>query len=544
MMRKTIFILSTLLLFATLSSTAQNKPKLVVGIIVDQMRTDYIYRYWDQYSDNGFKRLVNEGFFCKNAHFGYIPTYTGPGHASIYTGASPMVHGIIANDWFDKQLNREVYCSSDETQTAIGIDTESKAGKMAPTRMMAPSLGDAIRISNVFKGKSIGISLKDRGAILPAGHSANAAYWFDYKSGKMISSSYYMTELPKWIKQFNQEKNADRLSKTEWNPLLAIDQYGASTEDKSKYEAALDGSDDPTFPYDVAKAIEKKGYYAFAKTPYGNTFLRKFAEQAIINEDLGYDEYTDLLALSFSSTDILGHAYGPQSVEIQDMYLRLDLEIAQLLESLDQRIGKGQYVLFLTADHAGAQVPQFLKDHKIPADYFETKAFVKGLKDRAKEVFSADSLILSYSNQQVFYNHQKMKEMDIPITVMDELVKNYALAFKGVANVLTTEQMQHPLPQDNFSKLAQNGWNPLRSGDAVIQYMPGWMSYGHKGTTHGSSYAYDTHVPLFFFGFGVNQGVEVNEVDITQIAPTISIISSIAFPDASNHQPIVGVIKN
>ncbi|MDP4663424.1 MAG: alkaline phosphatase family protein, partial [Salibacteraceae bacterium] len=261
-------------------ANAQAKPKLVVGIIVDQMRTDYIYRYWDHYSENGFKRLAREGYFCKNAHFGYIPTYTGPGHASVYTGTSPMVHGIIANDWYDKNLKQEVYCASDESQTAVGIDKNEAAGQMSPSRMMAPSLGDAIRISNIFKGKSIGVSLKDRGAILPAGHSANAAYWLDYKTGKMISSSYYMQDLPKWVTQFNKEKNADALCKEPWTPMLALEYYTQSTEDNTPYEAALDGSGNPTFPYDMAAAVKSKGYYAFAKSPYGNTFLRKFAEQA------------------------------------------------------------------------------------------------------------------------------------------------------------------------------------------------------------------------------------------------------------------------
>ncbi|MDP4687709.1 MAG: alkaline phosphatase family protein [Salibacteraceae bacterium] len=537
-----LLILGSFIAFAQ-HANAQAKPKLVVGIIVDQMRTDYIYRYWDHYSENGFKRLAREGYFCKNAHFGYIPTYTGPGHASVYTGTSPMVHGIIANDWYDKNLKQEVYCASDESQTAVGIDKNEAAGQMSPSRMMAPSLGDAIRISNIFKGKSIGVSLKDRGAILPAGHSANAAYWLDYKTGKMISSSYYMQDLPKWVTQFNKEKNADALCKEPWTPMLALEYYTQSTEDNTPYEAALDGSGNPTFPYDMAAAVKSKGYYAFAKSPYGNTFLRKFAEQALINEDLGDDEFTDLLAISFSSTDIIGHSYGPQSIEIEDTYLRLDLEIEQLLEALDQRVGAGNYVLFLTADHAGAQVPQYLKDHQIPADYFETKAFVEGLKNAFSTAFGVENLMESYSNQQVFYNHDLMREKNISRQSMDETLIRFAMRFKGVSNVLTTEQLQHPLPQDNFSKLAQNGWNPLRSGDAAIQYLPGWMSYSHQGTTHGSSYAYDTHVPLFFFGFGVNQGVELNEVDITQIAPTISIISSIAFPDASNHQPIVGAIK-
>lgn len=541
-MRKQALLALTLTLL-TLASFAQQKPKLVVGIVVDQMRTDYIYRYWNLYSDNGFKRLVNEGYFCKNAHFNYIPTYTGPGHASVYTGTTPMVHGIIANDWHDKISKQEVYCASDSSQKAVGIDPNAEAGQMSPARMMAPSLGDAIRVASVFKGKSVGVSLKDRACILPAGHSANAAYWMDFKTGKMISSTYYMNQLPKWVQQWNNEKHADQLAKDGWNLLLSPEFYNQSTEDNTPYEAALNGSNNPTFPYDMEEAIKKKGYYAFAKSPFGNTFLRQFAEHALISEDLGDDEYTDLLAISFSSTDIIGHSYGPQSMEIEDTYLRLDEELALLMEALDQRVGKGEYVLFLTADHAGAQVPQFMKDNKIPADYFDAKGFTEGLNSVVKTTFSIDGLIESYSNQQIFYNHALMKSNNFSVEQMDAVVREFALSFTGVSNVLTNEQLQHPLPQDNFSKLAQNGWNPLRSGDVVVQYLPGWMSYSHQGTTHGSSYTYDTHVPLFFYGFGVNQGTCVDEVDITQIVPTICIISSIAFPDASNHQPVSGAIK-
>lgn len=536
-MKAIILVLLGLISFQTI---AQNQPKLVVGVVVDQMRMDYIYRYWDKYSENGFKKLMSEGFTCKNAHFNYIPTYTGPGHASIFTGATPMNHGIIANDWYDKASGKEIYCVSDSLRNSIG--TKNKQGKMSPSLLLAPTLGDAFKVSTQFRGKTIGISLKDRGAVLPAGHSADAAYWMDYESGHFISSDHYMSSLPKWVEAFNAEKHADKLAKEGWQTLLALEKYTESTEDNTPYEKIYNKNGYPVFPYDLPQLIKDKGYYAFANSPFGNTIVRQFAEQAIINEDLGEDEFLDLLTISFSSPDMVGHSFGPQSIEIEDTYIRLDLEIAELISSLNERVGEGNYTLFLTADHAAAQVPAYLKDHKIPTDYFETERFESELNAMLVAQFGAGNWVLSFSNQQLFLNHALIDSKVINEEEMLNSIQDFALDFKGVASVLSAKQLQHPLPNDQFASMAQRGWNPLRSGDMVVQFLPGWMSYGHQGTTHGSSYNYDSHVPIMFYGFGVKQGVELNPVDITQIAPTISIITSTAFPMLSDHRPIVNAI--
>lgn len=536
-MKAIILVLLGLISFQTI---AQNQPKLVVGVVVDQMRMDYIYRYWDKYSENGFKKLMSEGFTCKNAHFNYIPTYTGPGHASIFTGATPMNHGIIANDWYDKASGKEIYCVSDSLRNSIG--TKNKQGKMSPSLLLAPTLGDAFKVSTQFRGKTIGISLKDRGAVLPAGHSADAAYWMDYESGHFISSDHYMSNLPKWVKAFNAEKHADKLAKEGWQTLLALEKYTESTEDNTPYEKIYNKNGYPVFPYDLPQLIKDKGYYAFANSPYGNTIVRQFAEQAIINEDLGDDAFLDLLTISFSSPDMVGHSFGPQSIEIEDTYIRLDLEIAELISSLNERIGEGNYTLFLTADHAAAQVPAYLKDHKIPTDYFETERFESELNAMLVAQFGAGNWVLSFSNQQLFLNHALIDSKAINEEEILNSIQDFALNFKGVASVLSAKQLQHPLPNDQFASMAQRGWNPLRSGDVVVQFLPGWMSYGHQGTTHGSSYNYDSHVPIMFYGFGVKQGVELNPVDITQIAPTVSIITSTAFPMLSDHRPIVNAI--
>lgn len=529
------FIIPILFLIC-INLQAQDQPKLVVGIVVDQMRADYIYRYWDKFEEGGFKRMIADGFFCRNAHFNYIPTYTGPGHASIFTGTTPMEHGIIANTWFDKTQNKNVYCVGDSSATSIGSDNDN--GKMSSHRLLAPTLGDAIRISSQFKGKSIGISIKDRGAILPAGHSANAAYWMDYQSGSMITSSAYMNTLPKWVTDFNKRHVADNLAENEWELSLDINRYVESTSDNTTYEKPLIKDQDPVFPYNVKRAISENSYYSFACTPYGNTYLRQFAELCLINEDLGQDKWLDLLTISFSSPDMIGHMFGPQSIEIEDTYIKLDLEIASLLNALDTRVGEDNYIVFLTADHAAAQVPQYLQDNGVRVGYFNSEAYITGLKKSLANKFGVDGLVSHFSNQQIFLNWELLNETQLETELVNQEIRKYSLAFKGIANILSAEQLQHALPPDNFSKLAANGWNPKRSGDIMIQLLPGWMSYGKQGTTHGSSYSYDTHVPVIFYGAGIGKGELVEPIEITRIAPTISVLTRTAFPDASGHEII------
>ena len=530
----------TLLLCGSSLLSLHAQPKLIVGVVVDQMRTDYIYRYWDKYEEDGIKRIMKEGYFCKNAHFNYVPTYTGPGHASIYTGTSPMNHGIIANDWFERQTGDTVYCASDDRYTTIGSSTE--AGQMSPHRMISPGLGDAIRTSTIFKGKSIGISIKDRGAILPAGHSANAAYWVDYSNGSFVSSSYYTDKLPKWLNEFNNAKHPDRLMKNEWKTMLPIGEYTESTADDTPYEIVPATKDKPTFPYNLAAQVKAGSYYAFAASPYGNTYLRMLAEKVLTEEKLGQDEHTDLLAISFSSTDMVGHAFGPQSIEMEDTYLRFDREVALLLNMLDEQVGAGNYTLFFTADHAAAQVPAFLKDQNIPAGTLNSISFRKQLSAYLNKKLGSGNWIRNYSNQQVFLNHDFLDQKGINAEVVVDQIRAFALNHEAVSGVYSKDELRAPIPSNRFTTLAQNGWNQSRSGDVLIQYKPGWIAFRDRGTTHGSSYNYDTHVPILFYGYGVTHGESIQPVDITQIVPTICLISSIAFPDASDIRPISGVL--
>jgi len=532
-----------LLLFATIALSAQvqfTRPKLVVGIVVDQMRHDYIYRYWDRYGKGGFKRLVSEGYFFRNTHYNYVPTYTGPGHASIYTGATPAAHGIISNEWYSKDTGKDVYCTEDKDAKPVG--SESKAGMMSPKNMLTTTMGDELKLATGGRSKVFGISLKDRSSILPAGHSANGAFWFDGSSGKFISSSHYMKELPAWLNDFNSRQLAKSYLEQGWNTLYALASYTASIADDNAYEGAPNKKERPVFPYDYKAQLDKNTYDIIRATPYGNTITKDLALACLNGEQLGKGAETDMLCISFSSTDYVAHAHGPRSVEIEDMYLRLDKDLEDLLKALDAQVGKGNYVLFLTADHGGCDVPKYLQDLKIPAGYFDEKSMEKALKGFCKEQFG-DTLLLSLSNQQVFLNESKMAAMKLDRVEVEQQLANYLLSIKGVSEAYPSSALRYENYTDNnFKYLVQKGYNHVRSGNVAFTLNPAWMEAMKTGTTHGASYSYDTHVPLIFFGTGIPKGSSARKINIVDIAPTISTLLHISFPNGTLGLPLQEII--
>ncbi|HLT51599.1 MAG TPA: alkaline phosphatase PafA, partial [Arenibacter sp.] len=446
-------------------------PKLVVGIVVDQMRYDYLTRFWDQYGEGGFKRLVNEGFNCKNNHFNYAPTYTAPGHASVYTGTTPAIHGIIGNDWYDKFQEKDVYCAGDDAHTSVG--TPSDAGKMSPHRMVSTTMTDQLRLHTQMRGKVIAIAVKDRGAVLPGGHMANAAYWFrGGDEGNWISSSYYMDELPQWVKEFNAARSVDQYKKP-WITLKNINAYVESGPDNNPYEGLVKGKSTPTFPYDLPALWDSNGKYGIlAGTPYGNSLTTDFALSALEKEALGEDDITDFLAISYSSTDYVGHNWGVNSKEVQDTYMRLDQDLERLLKKLDDKVGMGEYTVFLTADHAGVHVPAYLKDNKVPAAYLDFDSIKNSLDDYLRYTFGSAELIKDISNDQIFLDHKVIKNLDMDLVEVQNVIARELMGHNSIYMVYTANQMW----QNNFTKgianIMQNGYNQKRSGDILIVYRP------------------------------------------------------------------------
>jgi predicted AlkP superfamily pyrophosphatase or phosphodiesterase len=511
-MKKILFIFLGLL---SLPTWAQKKPALVVGIVVDQMRYEYLHKFYDRYSDKGFKRLMKEGINCTDNHYNYAPTVTAAGHASVYTGTVPAVHGIVGNDWIEVANGKKMYCVDDSTVQTVG--SKSKAGIMSPRNLFTSTITDQLKMAQNYKSKTIAIALKDRGSILPGGHTADAAYWYDSADGYWITSSFYTKELPTWVQKFNLEGRPQKYINQGWNTLYPIKSYTRSAEDDSPYESKLSGEKAPVFPHDLkgGNALE-----VLRSTPYGNNLTKDFALKAIEEEHLGKNGTTDFLAISFSSTDYVGHSFGPQSIELEDTYLRLDQDIADILTHLDAKLGKNQYLVFLTADHAVAEIPSYLKSKRLPGGSFDNGKALNEAKAALKQAFGDVELMAGADNYQIYLNHANLERLHISKEAVAKVLEK---SFKNQAGFAELVDMRtaglSPIPA-LYREMIINGYNQARSGDLMYLLKPQWFSGYKTGTSHSTVYAYDTHVPLLFFGWNVkpkeiNQRTHISDISST-----------------------------
>ena len=513
-----------------LTSGSFQRPKLVVGIVVDQMRWDYLYRYYDRYAANGgFKRLLNGGFSCENTMIPYVPTVTACGHASIYTGSVPAINGITGNDWWDYATAQAVYCTGDDNVKTIGSNT--KAGQMSPHYLLTTTIGDELRLATNFRSKVIGIALKDRGAILTTGHSANAAYWFDEDKGDWISSSYYIDALPKWVQDLNAKKLVDKYYALNWATLYPIDTYVQSTPDEEPYEYHPFGT--KIFPYNLRQFIGKN-YKILPVTPYGNTLTFDMAKAAITGEQLGVNTATDMLAISLSTPDYIGHNFGPNSVEAEDGFLRLDKDLGDFLDYLDAKVGKGQYLVFLTADHGAAHVPFFANQHKIPAGNAVDASYAEELNKLLKTKFNSDKLVIDVFNYQVFLDRALIKSMGLNKEIVDKTIVDYCLQQPGVDRALVMNKLEETTLNATIRSAVTNSYYPQRSGDIQLVFKPQWIEgFENGGTTHGAWNPYDSHIPLLWYGWNIKPGHTNKDVLMTDIAPTVSALLHIQMPSGS-----------
>lgn len=519
-------------LFLFLHLAAQTAPpRLVVGIVVDQMRADYLRRFVSSKS-SGFGRLLREGIIFWNAHYNYFPTYTGPGHASIYTGATPAFHGIAANNWWDRTLQKSYYCVLDTTVQPIGASGE--AGRRSPRTLLATTITDELRYATRYRGKVIGIALKDRSAILPAGRSASLALWFDTESGNWITSTYYASDLPPWVKAFNSRRLPDSLLKLPWNlpaPLACIDD--------SPYEGHLSGENSATFPH------QPRTYKDLILTPAGDYLTLTLAQEAIQNENLGKDVYPDFLCISLSTPDLAGHLFGTESCELEELYKTLDKEIAEFLNFLSRRFRAGEVLVFLTADHGASPTPEALAEKGLSAGRFPEKEIVtqaEAFLHEALKMPDTVQIIAAYINQSIYFSPALSLDLRRQAA---RLLKEYLLQRSDIVAVYTREELTGPGSSYYPVARLQAGFFPSRSGDVVLVYAPGWIeSEGYvKGTTHGSIWTYDTHVPLIFWWPGVRPEHRHEQVSITAIAPTLAFLLGVPLPSATFSGPLLPVIE-
>ena len=546
-MKKLVYLaaLAMLSLLSGFTNPKKNtqKPKLVVGVVIDQMRYDYLTRFASKYGEDGFKRLLKGGFSLENAHYNYIPTYTAVGHASIYTGTTPVNHAIISNNWYDKYAKKSIYCVDDSKYKTIGND--GNGGKKSPYRMLTTTVTDQLKLAQNMNGKTIGIAIKDRSAILPAGHAANGAYWFDGgDKGQWISSSYYVNNLPNWVQEFNKSKKVDEYLEQPWETLYDINTYTESISDDNNFEQPFKGEEKPVFPHNIPALKSKNNNYSIIKAiPAGNSLTTDFAKAAIIGENLGKSNFTDFLAVSYSSTDYVGHQFGVASKEIEDTYLRLDKDLASLFKFLDTQVGEGNYTLFLTADHAAVQVPSYLQSVKIPANYFSYTKFRDYVTEITKKHFNSDAIVENISNFQIFLNKEKIEELKLDVHTVAQKIADEVINYKGIYKTVTAKTLQSTTFTNGILNSLQNGYNQKFSGDVLLVPNPSTISHPKKGTTHGSGYSYDTHIPMIFYGNGIKQGTSKKKYEIVDIAPTISNLLQIEFPNGSTGKIIDEVLK-
>lgn len=519
------------------NAAAIERPKLVVGIVVDQMRWDYLYRYQKRYTDGGFKRLLGEGFSCENTMIPYVPSVTAIGHTCIYTGSVPSIHGIAGNNFVKD--GKKVYCTDDDSVKPVG--TTSVAALMSPRNLWVSTIGDEMKIASNGRAKVVGVALKDRASILPAGHNPNGAFWFDDQTGCFITSSYYMDHLPKWVEAFNDKRLPEQYLSQKWNTLYPKNTYTESTTDENEYENGIREGVKATLPLNLPELYKKYGYGIIRNTPFGNSLTLDMAKVAIDGEQLGADDETDLLAVSCSSTDYIGHQVGTHAIETEDTYLRLDKAIADFLTYLDSKVGKGNYLVFLSADHGAMNNAAFLQDRRIPAGSWDASATAKKLNHvLAKEYPEAGDIVKTVMNYQVFFNRDviKSKQLDfdnIKQTVVNVLKEDPSVLYACDIAKASTES----IPEEVKSRII-NGYNRERSGDVVIILKPNFYAHGMKGTDHGAWNSYDTHIPLVFMGWGIKHGATTKQTFMTDIAPTIAAMLHVQAPNGCVGKAIFG----
>lgn len=535
-------LLTTIAFLISFYSFAQKKsqkypaqPKLIVGITIDQMRYDYLYRYASKYGKGGFLRLRDQGFNHKNHQYHYALTVTAAGHAGIFTGSSPAINGIVGNEWYSQSLGRSVYCVEDSTVKTVG-GINAKSGQMSPKNLLTTTISDQLRLSTNFRNKIIGIAIKDRGSILPAGHSATAAYWFDTKEGNFITSSYYMNDLPQWVKDFNAQKLPAQLMSQTWNTILPIDQYTESTSDDQAYEQKFAGEEKAVFPHQI---VGKAGdaYGVLPATPFGNTLTKEMALAAIKNENLGKGEFTDLLAVSFSSPDYVGHSFGPNSIEEEDTFIRLDKDLEEILGFLDNWVGKENYLVFLSADHGVMDIPGFWKQNKLPAGVLDMTKIKAEVRKTLLDKFGEGDIIRAEENYQMYLNHKVLAEKNISIEQVFRAIRPTVLKFEGIADLINLQDLGNSNLNDYQLGMFKNLHHATRGGDLGLVVRPGWFSGRTAGTTHGTAYNYDTHVPFLLYGWKIQSGETSVFTQIPDISATLANLLNILEPNGCIGKP-------
>lgn len=510
-------------------------PKLIVAITVDQLRYDYLERFDHLFTTNGFRLFLDRGVNMSFARYNYVPTVTGPGHASFLSGATPAYHGIIGNDWYDRYTRKEVYCVGDSSVSPVG--TTNSSGKMSPKNFIGANFSDMLRLH--YQSKIVGVSIKDRGAILPAGKKPTGAYWFESKTGNFITSSYYCETMPEWAQKFNERKRpADFLGKT-WSRL--VDKKHYLYPDDAPGENPLSGEKTPVFDH-VMPATPQENYDWLIPSPFCNQVVLEMSIAAIEGERLGQGETPDMLCVSFTSNDSVGHRFGPYSQEVQDMTLRLDRQLNDLFNYLNKKVGLKNVMVVLSADHGISPLPEFGRQQGLDGGRNNESALLVELMGKLDEKYGPGKYFqpAKFVIGNLFLNPDTLKEKSLPIAEVSSFIREWALSTGRYQAIYTREQLLNGNAPGPIGEMVLRGYNAERSGDLVFVAKPFYFpGSGNVGVTHGSPYTYDSHIPALFYGAAFKPGRYADEFYISDIAPTLCAALGLEYPPLCLGKPFV-----
>jgi hypothetical protein len=522
------------------------QPRLVIGIVVEQLKFDQLEKYREKLGDNGIKKLINEGTYFRNASFDYMLTQSAPGHATISTGTEPSFHGITSDSWYLPLRNELIYCTRDIDVNPVGGSFES--GLNSPVNLQASTFSDELEMATNQEAKVFGIALKDNSAILSTGHSADGVFWFDNTTGTWMTSTYYSNTLPAWVMDFNAMNYPESYLNGMWNLFRPQEDYTGSLPDSNKFETGFNNQN--YFPYDLEKLRSKvmlssrNDFSLLRETPFGNTLTTSFAIRLIEKEKLGKDDITDYISVCYSATDNIGHRFGPSSVEMEDAILRLDDDIKNLLAYVNDSIGKKNVLIFFTSAHGVSEIPAVLQSYRIPAGYFRQDQALQLLRSYLNAVYGEGNWVKGYSERQVYLNRTLIEDARIPLEDVQKKVARFLVQFSGVAAAYPYSAFEaNDFGTGNLKRILNN-FNSQRSGDVIITLNPGWIEKdGDYVTNHNSPYEYDSHVPLIWYGWTVNRSTIARKVNMTDIAATLSSLCKVPYPNACSGEPLVELFR-
>lgn len=522
------------------------QPRLVIGIVVEQLKFDLLEKYREKLGDNGIKTLINEGTYFKNASFDYMLTQSAPGHATISTGTEPSFHGITSDNWYLPLRNELIYCTRDIDVNPVGGSFES--GLNSPVNLQASTFSDELEMATNQEAKVFGIALKDNSAILSTGHSADGVFWFDNTTGTWMTSTYFSNALPGWVMDFNAMNYPESYLSGVWSLLRPSQDYPGIVTDSNKFESGFNTQN--YFPYDLKKLRSKvmlsprNDFALLRETPFGNSLTTSFAIRLIEKERLGKDDVTDYLSVCYSATDNIGHRFGPSSVEMEDAILRLDDDIKNLLAYVNDSIGKKNVLIFFTSAHGVSEIPAVLQSHRIPAGYFRQDQALQLLRSYLNAVYGEGNWVKGYSERQVYLNRTLIEDARIPLEDVQKKVARFLVQFSGVAAAYPYSAFEaNDFGNGNLKRIINN-FNSQRSGDVIVTLNPGWIEKdGDYVTNHNSPYEYDSHVPLIWYGWTVNRSTIARKVNMTDIAATLSSLCKVPYPNACTGEPLTELFR-